>query len=265
MALDDVISSTRRSGGGYRGRGRGGRNFGSPRMDKPYSRGGGGRGGEEASSSVFVSNLNFDTSWQNLKDYFKSAGDVVHADVYGKSGSGIVEFASVEDAENAIRTLDNTELDGRPITVRTDRGKIDKGFGGGFGGGRGGGRFGGAGGYGGGGYGGGAHGGGGYAGGGFGGGGRGGFTGGAGGGDTAGRQIYVHNLPFETAWQDLKDIFRRVGNVIRADVLYHPDGTPKGAGIVVFESPADARRAVAELENADFGGRPMFVQEDKFA
>ena len=31
---------------------------------------------------VFIENLNYKTSWQDLKDYMKSAGDVLHAEIF---------------------------------------------------------------------------------------------------------------------------------------------------------------------------------------
>lgn len=72
---------------------------------------------------LFVSNISYDTSWQDLKDYFKNAGVVLHAkigsDSNGKSrGFGIVEMETQMDAERAIDTLTQTELNGRTISVR---------------------------------------------------------------------------------------------------------------------------------------------------
>ena len=54
------------------------------------------------------------------------------------AGFGLVEYASAEDAENAIATMTDSELDGRQIFVREDNG--GKAGGGGGGGGRGGSR-----------------------------------------------------------------------------------------------------------------------------
>ena len=56
----------------------------------------------------------------------KSAGDVTRADILqspdGRSkGCGIVEFATAEEASNAIETLNDSELMGRQIFVRADR------------------------------------------------------------------------------------------------------------------------------------------------
>ncbi|KAG6032885.1 hypothetical protein E4U41_007091 [Claviceps citrina] len=85
---------------------------------------------------------------------------------------------------------------------------------------------------------------------------------------AGGRQIYVANLPFNVGWQDLKDLFRqaaRSGSVIRADVHSGPDGRPKGSGIVVFESPDDARNAIQQFNGYDWQGRMLEVREDRYA
>lgn len=48
----------------------------------PYGRNSGGRSaGEVPSNRVFVGNLSWDVTWQNLKDHMKSAGRVTRADV----------------------------------------------------------------------------------------------------------------------------------------------------------------------------------------
>lgn len=54
------------------------------------------------------------------------------------------------------------------------------------------------------------------------------------------------------------------GNVIRADVHIGPDGRPKGSGIVAFETPDDARNAIAQFNGFDWQGRPLEVREDRF-
>ena len=70
-------------------------------------------------------------------DFRRQAGEVVYCDVMkepdGRSkGCGIVEFSTSEEAQEAIKTLTDTELKGRMIFVREDR-EISSG-GGGFGG-----------------------------------------------------------------------------------------------------------------------------------
>jgi RNA recognition motif-containing protein len=57
----------------------------------------------------------------------------------------------------------------------------------------------------------------------------------------------------------------REGAVVRADVHIGPDGRPKGSGIVVFESPNDARNAIQQFNGYDWQGRPLEVREDRFA
>lgn len=48
----------------------------------------------------------------------------------------------------------------------------------------------------------------------------------------AGRQLYVGNLPFNVQWQELKDMFRHVGNVVRAEVQVDNVGRSRGFGQV---------------------------------
>eukprot|EP01017_Pseudomicrothorax_dubius_P021581 TRINITY_DN2323_c0_g1_i1.p1 TRINITY_DN2323_c0_g1~~TRINITY_DN2323_c0_g1_i1.p1 ORF type:complete len:209 (+),score=29.18 TRINITY_DN2323_c0_g1_i1:413-1039(+) len=61
----------------------------------------------------------------------KRAGVVLHADVFrdarGKSkGCGLVEMATMDDARKAIRMMNGSVLDGRPIHVREDDIKMSK-------------------------------------------------------------------------------------------------------------------------------------------
>ncbi|ORY67071.1 uncharacterized protein BCR38DRAFT_150666 [Pseudomassariella vexata] len=205
---------------------------------------------------VYVGNLSYDVKWHHLKDFMRQAGEVLFADVLqlpnGMSkGCGIVEYATREQAQQAVATLSNQNLMGRLVYVREDREAEPRftGATGGRGGFQGGGGMQG-------GFGGGAGGPGGYG---------APMGGGAGGG---GRQIYISNLPYTVGWQDLKDLFRqaaRNGAVIRADVHMGQDGRPKGSGIVMFESPDDARNAIQQFNGFDWQGRQLEVREDRFA
>lgn len=58
---------------------------------------------------VIVSGLPPSASWQDLKDYFRTAGDIIYADV-DKRGGGVVEFSSRSDQERAIEKLDDSEF-----------------------------------------------------------------------------------------------------------------------------------------------------------
>jgi RNA recognition motif-containing protein len=56
----------------------------------------------------------------------------------------------------------------------------------------------------------------------------------------------ILQLPYQAGWQDLKDLFRTAGNIIRADINIGADGRPKGSGTVVFETPKDAQQAISK-------------------
>lgn len=57
--------------------------------------------------------------------------------------------------------------------------------------------------------------------------------------------LYRNQLPYQAGWQDLKDLFRAAGNIIRADINIGADGRPKGSGTVVFETQKDAQQAIS--------------------
>eukprot|EP00667_Euglena_gracilis_P017299 EG_transcript_18218 len=77
-------------------------------------------------TKVFISNLNYSTPWQAIKEHFRSVGEVRHVDILPgrdgiSSGNALVEFSRPEFAAVAIRELSDTMLDGRIINVRADR------------------------------------------------------------------------------------------------------------------------------------------------
>lgn len=78
------------------------------------------------------------------------------------------------------------------------------------------------------------------------------------------RSLFVGNLPFHCQWQDLKDLFRQAGTILRADVSLGPDGRSRGFGTVSFASEIDAERAVAMFNGFDYNGRTLKVHYDKF-
>jgi RNA recognition motif-containing protein len=72
---------------------------------------------------VFVGNLSFNTTQDRLNEAFASAGQVVSVHIgtdreTGRSrGFAFVEFSSDEQAQNAISTFNDFELDGRKLRV----------------------------------------------------------------------------------------------------------------------------------------------------
>ncbi|CAJ0834232.1 1494_t:CDS:10 [Entrophospora sp. SA101] len=194
---------------------------------------------------LFVGNLPFRVRWQDLKDLFRKAGTVLRADVVmgydnRSKGHGTVLFANVEDAKKAIgksannnAMYDHYNWQGRNLDVREDRSFMDPNnsnnqnkqhrrihhdpminsahlqspFPPGAQ----------------------IH-------------TRGIHTPQS---NFAGRLLFVGNLPFNCQWQDLKDLFRNAGNIIRADVSTNYDGRSRGFGTVLFATSEDARNAVS--------------------
>lgn len=74
---------------------------------------------------VYVGNLPFSVTWQDLKDLARTYGDVGYADVAkdraGRSrGFGIVNFCNIEDAYSCIENMNGLEVEGRELTVKED-------------------------------------------------------------------------------------------------------------------------------------------------
>ncbi|KAG2171365.1 hypothetical protein INT43_009026 [Umbelopsis isabellina] len=201
---------------------------------------------------LFIGNLPFRVRWQDLKDMFKKAGDVVRADVAigydnRSKGHGTVLFTNIQGAQHAVDLFHNHTWQGRVLEVREDRGYIDRE----------------------------AH----------------------GGGltkapstktifpapgvhlnplyinhaqtappHTTGRnQLFVGNIPFSCQWQDLKDLFRNAGNILRADIAQGQDGRSRGFGTVLYATIEDAQNAVEMYDGYEFHGRQLRVHFDKFA
>src|SRR5262245_23190177 len=100
------------------------------------------------SMKLYVGNLAFQTTDEELQELFSQAGTVESASIVtdrdtGRSrGFGFVEMASKAEGEAAIAQLNGAEINGRSLTVNEAKPRENRG-GGGFGGGRGGGRGGG--------------------------------------------------------------------------------------------------------------------------
>jgi RNA recognition motif-containing protein len=172
---------------------------------------------ESKGRRVYVGNLSWDVAWQDLKDHMREAGEVVHAEVIrehtGRSkGCGIVEYATEEEARNAITTMTDTELQGRMIFVREDRET------------------------------------------------------GAGASTAMNRNnpsVYVWNLAPETTWQELKDHMRKAGNVDSATILPNTQGDSTSCGVVVYQRPQEAIRAIRELQHSELNGQTISIREDR--
>merc|ERR1711935_103396 len=187
-----------------------------------------------AAARVYVHNLPYSFSWRDLKDHFAQAGEVIRADIMTSKqtqrsrGCGLVEFATVEEAQTAIETMNDSEIDGRKILVREDREKGDKPS---------------------------AapqnnnnqaahvnkkqpdltsH---------------------------VGRQVFVNNLDKSITWQDLKDAFSPAGDVERADII--GDGRlSKGQGLILFKTHEAALKAIEEFHEGELKNKTISVKMD---
>ena len=99
------------------------------------------------SMKLYVGNLAFTTSSQDLQELFAQAGTVESASVVedrdtGRSrGFGFVEMSSKEEGESAISQFNGKEVNGRALNVNEAKPRENRGGGGrgGYGGNRGGG------------------------------------------------------------------------------------------------------------------------------
>jgi RNA recognition motif-containing protein len=98
------------------------------------------------STKLYVGNLSFHLTSDDLQEHFAQAGTVESAKVIedretGRSrGFGFVEMSSAEEAQAAIEQFNGEDLDGRSLVVNEARPRDERGGGGENRGGRGGGR-----------------------------------------------------------------------------------------------------------------------------
>ncbi len=75
-------------------------------------------------------------------------------------------------------------------------------------------------------------------------------------------KIYVGGLPYETDDSQLSQIFEGYGAITSSKVITDRDtGRSKGFGFVEMADDAAAKKAIAELHEADLGGRTLTVNE----
>ncbi len=79
--------------------------------------------------NIYVGNLSYKISDQELEEVFEEFGEVISAKVIkdretgSSTGFGFVEMADDEDAQAAIEELDGSEIDGRAVKVNKARPK----------------------------------------------------------------------------------------------------------------------------------------------
>lgn len=77
------------------------------------------------------------------------------------------------------------------------------------------------------------------------------------------KSIYVGNLPWSATEDQVRDLFKEHGDVLNVKLVSDRDtGRAKGFGFVEMED-ADADKAIEALNNVNFGGRTLRVNEAK--
>nr|GMD67138.1 THO complex subunit 4A-like [Ipomoea batatas] len=149
MSLDDLIKKNKRSGGGNsRGRGRGSGSGPARRIPNrsvnrsaPYATAkvstffrflygnryrlttcGGRASSIETGTKLYVSNLEYGVSNEDIKELFSEVGDLkrygIHYDRSGRSkGTAEVVYSRRQDALAAVKRYNNVQLDGKPMKI----------------------------------------------------------------------------------------------------------------------------------------------------
>jgi RNA recognition motif-containing protein len=89
------------------------------------------------SNKLFVGNLSFNTTENDLQDAFSAHGTVTEANLMmdrstGRPrGFGFVTMSTTEEAQRAVEAMNGTSLDGRALTVNIARPREERSGGGG--------------------------------------------------------------------------------------------------------------------------------------
>ena len=89
------------------------------------------------SNKLYVGNLSYNTTENDLQDTFAAHGTVLQTNlmmdrVTGRArGFGFVTMSTPEEAQNAVSALNGVSLDGRALTVNVARPREERSGGGG--------------------------------------------------------------------------------------------------------------------------------------
>ena len=77
-------------------------------------------------------------------------------------------------------------------------------------------------------------------------------------------KLYVGNLSFDTTENDLRRLFEPFGTVTSCNLIMDKmTGRSRGFAFVEMSSPAEATKAIGEMNGKDCGGRALTVNEAK--
>jgi RNA recognition motif-containing protein len=73
-------------------------------------------------------------------------------------------------------------------------------------------------------------------------------------------RLFVGNLSYQTAENDLQDYFAQAGTVTSVNLMMDKmTGKSRGFAFIEFASAEEANKAVEEFHNKEFQGRPLTV------
>jgi RNA recognition motif-containing protein len=84
-------------------------------------------------TKLYVGNLSYSVSDEELKDLFARYGEVKQANVIEGKGFGFVEMVAAEDAEKARKELNGSDFKGRALRIeeaRPQKPRESRGYGG---------------------------------------------------------------------------------------------------------------------------------------
>lgn len=82
-------------------------------------------------------------------------------------------------------------------------------------------------------------------------------------GEIALKSIYVGNMAYSASEQDVRELFSQYGDVLSVKLIVDRDtGKAKGFGFVEMED-SEAEKAIDALNNSEFLGRNLRVNEAK--
>jgi cold-inducible RNA-binding protein len=77
-----------------------------------------------------------------------------------------------------------------------------------------------------------------------------------------GVRLYVGNIPYSAGEDDLRTLFGKIGAVESISIpMDMATGRPRGFAFVEMSAEDEAARAITELNQADFQGRRLTVNE----
>jgi len=189
---------------------------------------------DEEGATLFVKNLNFDTTEETLKQIFSDVGEVRVVTIAKKKntkkkdktdkdllsmGYGFIEYKTADAAKEALKKLQNTEVDGHQLllkisnrksinadtkgTKRKTQEKVD---------------------------------------------------------DKMSTKILVKNMPFEATSKDLRELFSAYGQVKKVRVPKKFDGSNRGFAFIDFLTKQEAKTAMETLFNTHLFGRRLILQ-----